>query len=84
MKCQTQLEENKTITNVRWNEKEPKQEKTVKKTQEQRVAKKKSKKMKPKQGTGLKVEKVGKEDLTYVKLNSIQRIKSQTVNRTNT
>lgn len=56
----------------------------MKKTQEQRVAKKKSKKMKPKQGTGLKVEKVGKEDLTYVKLNSLQRRKSQTVNRTNT
>ena len=52
--------------------------KRVKKTQEQRVAKKKSKKMKPKQGTGLKVEKLGREDLTYVKLNSLQRRKSQT------
>lgn len=46
------------------------------------MAKKKSKKMKPKQGTGLSRE-GGQEDLTYIKLNSLQRRKPQTVNRRN-
>lgn len=44
----------------------------MKKRQEQRAAKKKSKTVKPKQGTGLSRE-GGQEDLTYVKLNSFKK-----------